>query len=99
MRKTPEDFDGRELELVYIAKKLKDALGLETLLTERGIDYVVGARPLCWRHSFSHGAIWGRFYVEPEAKEAAGQKRSRIGIGRRSSRYQVLAGLLEGGAG
>ena len=40
MRQQPDFFpDDVELVLVYIAKRLKEALAMEELLTESGIDY------------------------------------------------------------
>lgn len=71
MRKAPEDFEGSELELVYIAKKLKDALRLEALLTGRGIDYVVEPDHYVGGILFRTERIGAFFYVEPEAGEAA----------------------------
>ena len=37
----PEHFGDQELALIYIAKRLNEALRLETLLTEAGLDYLV----------------------------------------------------------
>jgi hypothetical protein len=41
VRREPDHFGDRELVLVYIAKKLRDALALEALFTERSVDYLV----------------------------------------------------------
>jgi len=42
MRREPDFFgEDEELDLVYIAKRLLDAKGLEDKLTEAGIDYLV----------------------------------------------------------
>lgn len=41
MRQEPDFFGEQELDLLYVAKKLKEALALETLLTESGLDYLV----------------------------------------------------------
>ena len=41
MRQDPEHFGDQVLNLIYIAKKLKEALRLETALTDAGVDYVV----------------------------------------------------------
>ncbi len=41
MRQDPEFFGDAELDLVYMARHLRDALKLETLLTDAGIDYLV----------------------------------------------------------
>mgnify|MGYP001240627651 CR=1 FL=1 len=41
VRRDPEFFGEAELDLVYMARRLRDALKLETLLTEGGVDYLV----------------------------------------------------------
>lgn len=41
MRRDPEFFDEPELDLIYMARRLRDALKLEELLTQAGIDYLV----------------------------------------------------------
>ena len=41
MRQPPDFFGEQELELIYIAKRLSDALEVEDLLTERSVDYHV----------------------------------------------------------
>lgn len=41
MRQEPEFFEDQELALLYMAHRLPDALKLERLLTEAGIDYLV----------------------------------------------------------
>ena len=41
MRRDPEFFGDAELDLVYMARRLRDALNLEELLTTAGIDYLV----------------------------------------------------------
>lgn len=41
MRQEAEFFGDRELDLIYIGKRLSDAQSLETLLTEAGWDYYV----------------------------------------------------------
>ena len=73
MRQDPSYFDGKEPILIYIAKKLKDALKLERLFTEHGVDFGVEADRY-------HGGIIIRgqrvgafFYVLPEAVETAGR--------------------------
>ena len=43
MKQDASWFEGKDPVLVYIAKKLKDALRLEDLLTTAGIDYGVEA--------------------------------------------------------
>lgn len=41
MKQDASYFEGKEPVLVYIAKRLKDALRLESILTEAGMDYGV----------------------------------------------------------
>ena len=41
MRQAPDYFGERDLELVYIAKKLSEAQRLEDLLDQAGLDYLV----------------------------------------------------------
>jgi hypothetical protein len=41
MRRDAEFFDEPELDLIYMAKRLRDALRLEKLLTENSVDYLV----------------------------------------------------------
>ncbi len=41
MRREPEYFGEAELDLVYIAKKLREALPLEEKLSAEGVDYAI----------------------------------------------------------
>lgn len=41
MRRKPDFFGDDELNLVYMARRLSDALGLESALDEAGVDYLV----------------------------------------------------------
>jgi hypothetical protein len=41
VRRDPEFFEEAELDLLYMARRLREALKLETLLTEAGLDYLV----------------------------------------------------------
>ncbi len=43
MKRDADYFDDGSAELVYIAKRLKDALRLESILTAAGVDYGVEA--------------------------------------------------------
>ena len=67
MRREPDYFGDRELSLIYIAKKLKEALALEDLLTGAGIDYLV--EPDTYRGGiiFASERIGAFFYVDPDA--------------------------------
>lgn len=71
MRKQPEDFGDRELALVYVAKRLKEALELESVLTAAGVDYLVEPDTYAGGIVFRTERVGAFFYVAPEAAEAA----------------------------
>jgi hypothetical protein len=58
-----EDVD---LELVYIARKLKEALKLESQMTDAGLDYLVEADKYRGGLIFQTERIGAFFYVLPE---------------------------------
>src|SRR5262249_50710527 len=60
-------FDGQEPVLAYIAKKLKDALRLESLVTDAGVDYGVEADEYRGGLIFTTTRIGAFFYVLPES--------------------------------
>lgn len=71
MKRDAAFFEGHDAVLIYIAKRLKDALRLESLLTSSGVDYGVEAdqyRGGVLFHSVRTGAF---FYVLPETVAAA----------------------------
>jgi voltage-gated potassium channel Kch len=71
MRQDPDFFGNIELPLLYIAKKLKEALKLEETLTQAGIDYAV--EPDTYRGGiiFASERIGAFFYVAPEMLDEA----------------------------
>jgi hypothetical protein len=72
MRQQPDFFgDDVELVLVYIAKKLKEALALETLLTESGLDYLVEPDTYAGGVIFRSQRTGAFFYVSPEDENKA----------------------------
>ena len=71
MRREPEFFDDRELSLIYVAKKLKEALRLEELLTGAGLDYLVEPDKYSGGVAFLSERIGAFFYVSPENEGAA----------------------------
>jgi hypothetical protein len=71
MKRDPGWFEGCEPELLYIAKKLRDATQLETALTEAGIDFGVEADEYQGGVIFRRTRIGAFFYVRPEARDAA----------------------------
>jgi hypothetical protein len=64
-------FEGKEPVLVYIGKKLKDALRLEELFTAAGVDYGAEADEYRGGVIFSSVRAGAFFYVLPENVEAA----------------------------
>jgi hypothetical protein len=64
-------FEGKDPVLIYIAKKLKDALRLETLLTEGSVDYGVEADEYRSGVIFRSVRAGAFFYVLPESLDRA----------------------------
>jgi len=71
MKQDASFFEGKDPVLIYIAKKLKEALSLETALTEEGIDYGVEADEYRGGFIFQSVRTGAFFYVLPDAAEAA----------------------------
>ena len=63
-------FDGFEPRLIYIARRLKEALALEDLLTAAGFDYGVEADRYRGGFIFQSERIGAFFYVRPDAETA-----------------------------
>jgi hypothetical protein len=64
-------FEGREPQLIYIAKKLRDATQLEADLTEAGIDFGVEPDEYQGGVIFRRTRIGAFFYVLPDTQDAA----------------------------
>ncbi len=73
MRREPEYFQDREVELVYIAKRLGEALKLEEALTAAGVDYAVETDQYFGGFIFQRVRIGAFFYVEKDGAEPARQ--------------------------
>ena len=71
MRRDAEFFEDREMDLIYIAKKLKEALRLEAMLTESGVEYAVETDKYSGGVLFRIERVEAFFYVLPEALEQA----------------------------
>jgi hypothetical protein len=71
MRREPDFFGDREMDLVYIAKKLREALRLESAFTESGLDYAVETGTYLGGVLFRSERVGAFFYVLPEAVERA----------------------------
>ena len=73
MKQDADFFEGQEPELIYIAKRLNDALLLEGALADAGIDYGVEADQYTGGLIFRTERTGAFFYVLPEAAAAARQ--------------------------
>ena len=71
MKQEAAFFDGKEPVLIYIAKRLNEALKLEALLTEAGLDYGVEADEYRGGIIFSTTRTGAFFYVLPDVAETA----------------------------
>ena len=71
MRQEPAYFAGKEPALIYIAKRLKDALRLESILANAGVDYGVEADEYRGGVIFRSVRAGAFFYVLPETVDAA----------------------------
>jgi hypothetical protein len=71
MRREADFFGDCEMDLVYIAKKLKEALQLESAFTEAGVDYAVEPDKYSGGVIFRSERVGAFFYVLPEAAEQA----------------------------
>lgn len=65
MRQDETYFEGQELILLYIAKRLREAKAVEELLTEAGIDYLVEADLYMGGFLFRRALHGAFFYVTP----------------------------------
>ena len=71
MKQEASFFEGRDAVLIYIAKRLNDALRLESILTESGMDYGVEADEYRGGVVFRSVRTGAFFYVLSEATDAA----------------------------
>lgn len=71
MRQPPEHFGEQDLDLVYVAKKLDEALKIEELFTGAELDYLVEPDRYKGGLIFPSERIGAFFYVVPEQTESA----------------------------
>ena len=71
MKRDADYFSDTEPELVFIAKRLREALSLEELLTGAGVDYAVETDEYHGGMIFRSRRLGAFFYVRPEAREQA----------------------------
>ncbi len=68
------------MDLVYIAKKLREALRLESAFTESGVDYAVETGKYLGGVLFRSERVGAFFYVLPEAAAPAREIMQRHGF-------------------
>jgi hypothetical protein len=66
MKRDPDYFGEDQAELVYIAKRLNDALRLESIFTAAGVDYGVEADNYRGGVIFRSERVGAFFYVRPK---------------------------------
>ena len=71
MKRELDFFGDREAVLIYIAKRLNDALRLESALGAAGVDYGVETDQYRGGVLFQTARVGAFFYVLPEAEAAA----------------------------
>jgi len=71
VKQESEFFDGKAPVLVYIAKRLNDALRLEQLLTDAGVDFGVEADEYRAGVIFRTVRAGAFFYVLPDSVDRA----------------------------
>lgn len=71
MKREADYFEGVEPELIFVAKRLRDAIALEAVLTGAGIDYAVEPDQYEGGVIFKSRRIGAFFYVRPEFRESA----------------------------
>ena len=80
MKRAPEFFgDDIELCLIYIAKRLKEALALEEVLTGAGVDYLVEPDRYVGGIVFRSERVGAFFYVHPNSLDSVRHTMQREG--------------------
>ena len=79
MRYSAESFAGQELRLLYVAKRLKEALRREAILTDAGVNYVVESDRYTGGVIFRTQRIGSFFYVATESDALARETLRRSG--------------------
>jgi hypothetical protein len=71
MKQDGSYFEGQDSVLIFIARKLREAMKLEAAFTEAGIEYAVETGEFKGGVIFPSTLIGAFFYVLPSAAEAA----------------------------
>jgi hypothetical protein len=66
MRRDSEHFGNLELDLLYMARRLKDALKLEEILTTAGVDYLIETGTYTAGFLMKRDLTGAFFYVAPD---------------------------------
>ncbi len=80
MRREPDYFGDKDLDLIYVAKKLKEALRLEEFLTGAGVDYLVEPDKYSGGIIFRTERVGAFFYVDPDHSGPARETMQRGGF-------------------
>jgi hypothetical protein len=71
VKREPAFFGDHEMDLIYIAKRLKDALRVEEVLTAARVDFAVETDEYIGGFLFKRKLTGAFFYVLPESLETA----------------------------
>jgi hypothetical protein len=71
MKRDADYFDGAEPQLIFVARRLRDAIELESVLTAAGVDYAVEPDQYQGGIIFKSMRVGAFFYVRPESRERA----------------------------
>lgn len=71
LRREPEFFGDRELVLIYIAKKLREAQAVESKFDEAGVDYAIEVDYYTGGIIFRGQRAGAFFYVDPVQEQQA----------------------------
>ncbi|MDQ6706097.1 MAG: hypothetical protein M3Z85_09030 [Acidobacteriota bacterium] len=80
MKQDAPYFEDKDPQLIYIAKRLKDSLRLESVLTEAGVDYGVEADHYRGGFIFRGDRVGAFFYVLPDLEERAREVMRKSGF-------------------
>jgi hypothetical protein len=71
MLREPDFFEDREMVLVYVAKRLREARAVELALDSGGLDYAVQPEHYTGGVFFTSRRVGAFFYVLPESEATA----------------------------
>jgi hypothetical protein len=71
MRREPDFFDDQELVLIYMARRLKNSLTVERILTDGGVDYHLETGPYQSGLLFRTSKVGVFFYTRSRDAELA----------------------------